>query len=76
MFMIFLVNSYGRNGMGSEAVQLYRRMPDDLRNAVTHVCVLNACSHSGLIDQAQSIFHNIQTKSGYIIGTMVCIILL
>ena len=76
MFMIFLVNSYGRNGMGSEAVDLYGRISTVMRDAVTHVCVLNACSHSGLIDQAQSIFNNIQTKSRYIIGAMVCIILL
>jgi pentatricopeptide repeat protein len=66
-----LVNSCGRNGMGLEAVEIYRRMPTDLRNTVTDVCVLNACSHSGLVDEAQSIFNKINNKIEQIFTTMV-----
>jgi hypothetical protein len=68
---ICLVNTYGRNGMGLEAVELYRRMPPDLRNSVSDVCVLTACSHSGLVEQAQSIFDQISNKSEHIVTTMV-----
>ena len=66
-----LVNGYGRNGMGIEAVELYREMPVHLRNSVTDVCVLSACSHSGLVDQARSIFSQIEQKSDKMVTTMV-----
>ena len=57
--------------MGLEAVELYRRVPPDLRNSVSDVCVLNACSHSGLVEQAQSIFDQITNKTEHIVATMV-----
>ena len=41
--------------MGSEAIDLHRRMPESLRDSVSHICVLNACSHAGLADEARSI---------------------
>jgi hypothetical protein len=69
--MFFSVNTYGRNGMGSDAVAVYRQMPEKMRNAVSHVCVLNACSHSGLVDEAQAIFNEIDVKCERIISTMV-----
>jgi pentatricopeptide repeat protein len=69
--MFFSVNAYGHNGMGSDAVALYRQMPETMRNAVSHVCVLNACSHSGLVDEARAIFNEIDIKSEKIITTMV-----
>lgn len=67
-----LVNGYGLNGMGTEAVELYRQMPEELIDEVTHVCVLNACSHAGLVAEARSIFKNIKNKSEFIFGSMVC----
>ena len=66
-----LVNCYGLNGMGSEAVEMYRQMPQALIDEVTNVCVLNACSHAGLVDKARSIFQNIQNKTQSIFGAMV-----
>ena len=69
--LFFLVNGYGRNGMGFEAIDLYRKMPENLRNPITHVCVLNACSHAGLVDQARSIFSQIEQKTDQVITTMV-----
>jgi pentatricopeptide repeat protein len=57
--------------MGLQAIELYHQMPSELINEVTYICVLNACSHSGLIDEARSIFRNIQTKTEKIYGTMV-----
>jgi hypothetical protein len=69
--IFFSVNAYGRNGMGSNAVALYRQMPEKMRDTVSHICVLNACSHSGLVDEAQAIFNEIGIKSKRIISTMV-----
>ena len=57
--------------MGSEAISLYRRMPDVMRNAISDVCVLNACSHAGLIDEARTIFNSIGNKTEQIFATMV-----
>jgi pentatricopeptide repeat protein len=69
--IFFSVNAYARNGMGSDAVALYRQMPVKMRDEVSHVCVLNACSHSGLVDEAQNIFNEIDIKSERVISTMV-----
>ncbi|CAF4379906.1 unnamed protein product, partial [Rotaria sordida] len=68
-----LIYVYGLNHMGLEAVDLYRKMPDHLCNEITYICVLNACSHSGLLDQAHSIFNEISKKSKKIIAAMVCL---
>jgi pentatricopeptide repeat protein len=57
--------------MGSDAVAVYRQMPEKMRDAVSHICVLNACSHSGLVDEARAIFNEIDVKSERIISTMV-----
>ena len=70
-FFFFVVNAYGLNGMGSRAVDLYKRMPADMRNEITHICVLNACSHSGLVSDARSIFDEISSKTTKITTTMV-----
>ena len=59
--------------MGLDAVDLYRKMPDHLRDEVTYVCVLNACSHSALLDEARSIFNEIPQKNKQVITTMVCL---
>ncbi|CAF4322227.1 unnamed protein product, partial [Didymodactylos carnosus] len=67
----YSVNAYARNGIGSEAINLYRQMPENIRNTVSHICVLNACSHSGLLDQARAIFNEISAKTGEIIATMI-----
>ncbi|CAF3241443.1 unnamed protein product, partial [Rotaria socialis] len=57
------INAYGLNGTGLEAVQLYRQIPHNLVNDVSHVCVLNTCSHSGLLDHARSVFNEIIVKT-------------
>ncbi|CAF0963616.1 unnamed protein product [Adineta steineri] len=66
-----MINSYGLNGMGIQAVELYYKMPKELQDERTHICVLNACSHSGLIDEARLIFKNTQRKTRRIYTTMV-----
>ncbi|CAF4041266.1 unnamed protein product [Rotaria sordida] len=62
---------YGLNRMGLEAIDLYRKMPHHLCNEVTYVCVLNACSHSGLLNEAHSIFSEILQKNKQVITMMV-----
>lgn len=71
-YFVFEVNAFGLNRMGLEAIQLYRTMPNNLRDEVSHICVLNACSHSGLLHEAYSIFNEISNKTEKINTTMVC----
>ncbi|CAF0981598.1 unnamed protein product [Adineta steineri] len=66
-----MINSYGLNGMGSEAIELFNKMPSKLILEESYVCVLNACSHSRLVEQAQKIFSNIKNKTENICTTMV-----
>ncbi|CAM4827283.1 unnamed protein product [Rotaria magnacalcarata] len=66
-----MINVYARNGMGYEAIDLYNKIDENIRDKISHICVLNACSHSGLIDQAQMIFNKIEKKSVEIITTMI-----
>ena len=73
-YCVYLVNAYGRSGMALEAIDLYHKMPESSRNSVTHTCVLNACSHSGLVDDARSIFNKIKVKTEKIITVMVFIL--
>ena len=47
------------NGMGIEAIQFFNQIPSNMLNDCIYVCVLNACSHSALVDQAWQIFENV-----------------
>jgi hypothetical protein len=70
---LFLVNAYGLNGLGREAVQLYYRIPIEMIDDIINLCVLNACSHSSLINEAREIFKNISLdkRTAKIYTTMV-----
>ena len=65
------MNGYGLNGMGVQAIELFRQMPQKFLDEIAYVCILNACSHSGLVDEAQSIFKSIPVKTESIYGAMV-----
>ncbi|CAF1212594.1 unnamed protein product [Adineta ricciae] len=54
-----MINSFGLNGMGLEAIELFKKTPVNLLDNVTYICVLNACSHSGFVKQAEKIFEEI-----------------
>ncbi|CAM4816940.1 unnamed protein product [Rotaria magnacalcarata] len=69
--ILSIFNSYGLNGVGIQAIELFNQMPRELILEETYVCVLNACSHSGLTDQARSIFSTIANKTEKIYTTMV-----
>ncbi|CAF2046148.1 unnamed protein product [Rotaria magnacalcarata] len=66
-----MINAFGLNGMGSQSAELYREMPNNLRDHVSQICVLNACSHAGLLHEARTIFNEISLKTESIITTMV-----
>ncbi|CAF3494098.1 unnamed protein product [Rotaria socialis] len=66
-----MINAFGLNGMGSQAVELYRQMPSNLRDRISHISVLNACSHSALLHEARTIFDEIPVKSSSIITTTI-----
>lgn len=57
--------------MGSQALELFYRMPRKSIVNQTYVCILNACSHSGLVEEARKIFSSIQTRDKRIVTTMV-----
>jgi pentatricopeptide repeat protein len=57
--------------MATQALELFCKIPSKYLKESTYVCVLNACSHSGLVNQARSIFNHIQIKTEKIYCTMV-----
>ncbi|CAF1574329.1 unnamed protein product, partial [Adineta steineri] len=57
--------------MGLEATDLYRKISNSLHDEILYICVLNACSHSGLLYEAYSIFNEIHHKTAKIITTMI-----
>ncbi|CAF1267794.1 unnamed protein product, partial [Didymodactylos carnosus] len=69
-----MINGYGVNGYGLEAVSLFYKMKNEAKiipNQPTYVCVLNACSHSGLVGQAKSIFQSIENKDEKVYTAMI-----
>ena len=62
--------------MGIEAIELFNRIPSNMLDDVIYICVLNACSHSGLADQAWKIFETIPSnqRTEQIYTTMVIVI--
>ncbi|CAF4920887.1 unnamed protein product, partial [Rotaria magnacalcarata] len=66
-----MINAFALNGMGTQAVELYRKMPNNLRDHISHICVLNACSHAGLLHEARTIFNEVSLKTESIITTMI-----
>ncbi|CAF0987888.1 unnamed protein product [Didymodactylos carnosus] len=69
-----MINGYGVNGYGLEAVSLFYKMINEAKiipDQQTYVCVLNACSHSGLVGQAESIFQSIEYKDEKVYTAMI-----
>ncbi|CAF1352240.1 unnamed protein product [Adineta ricciae] len=66
-----IINAYGLNGMGVEAVELYRKIPVAMRDEVSRICALNACSHTGLLNECRHIFDQTHHKTEKIVTAMV-----
>lgn len=54
-----MISGLALHGLGNEALQLFRRMVDErIRpDSIVLLGVLNACSHSGLVDEGRAIFY-------------------
>ena len=58
-----LISGYVQQGQGHEALNCFELMKSEVSpDAVTFLCILNACSHSGLLDIAQTYFTNMSRK--------------
>jgi pentatricopeptide repeat protein len=61
-----LISGYSVHRECQQALDCFQRMQDDgiHPNAVTFLSVLSACSHSGLLDESQTLFGNMTEKYG------------
>ncbi|GLU02742.1 hypothetical protein SLE2022_199810 [Rubroshorea leprosula] len=53
-----IINGYGINGCGETALALYHEMKrcKEKVDSATYLCILNACSHAGLVEDGLMIF--------------------
>ncbi|CAF1625107.1 unnamed protein product, partial [Didymodactylos carnosus] len=70
-----MINSLGLVGQGYDALKLFRKMKEDNVKPVfeTFGVVLNACGHSGLVNDARKIFYSLDEKyrNSFVTTTMV-----
>ncbi|XP_044460587.1 pentatricopeptide repeat-containing protein At1g11290, chloroplastic [Mangifera indica] len=61
-----MIDGYGTHGLGKEAVELFNEMRKDVvkPNDVTFLCVISACSHSGLVEEGLSYFTSMKEDYG------------
>ena len=61
-----LIAGYGHQRRGYEALKCFERMQSEgiAPNEITFLSVLSACSRSGLVDEAQRLFHSMIKKHG------------
>eukprot|EP00257_Ricinus_communis_P019666 XP_015578720.1 pentatricopeptide repeat-containing protein At1g11290, chloroplastic [Ricinus communis] len=61
-----MIDAYGTHGLGKEAVQLFVEMQKGTikPNDVTFLCVLSACSHSGLVEEGRQHFDSMKKDYG------------
>ncbi|XP_027931417.1 pentatricopeptide repeat-containing protein At5g66500, mitochondrial-like [Vigna unguiculata] len=63
-----MIDAYGRNGRGREAVLMFQEMRKEggkvLPNSVTFLSVLSACGHSGLVEEGKKCFKLLREKYG------------
>ena len=65
-----LIAGYAQQGKADEAFKCCEKMEDEglSPNDVTFLCVLNACSHSGLLDESQMILEKMSRKYGVMLN--------
>ncbi|CAF0789637.1 unnamed protein product [Rotaria sordida] len=66
-----MINGFGFNEMNSEAIELYRQMPNNQCDEVSSVYILNTCSHSDLLHELRNIFNEIPVKTEKIVTIMI-----
>jgi pentatricopeptide repeat protein len=59
-----IIHAHGIHGQGKQAVCLFNSMQQQniKPSAITLTCVLNACSHAGLVKQAFSIYNSMKEQ--------------
>lgn len=57
--------------MGIEAIELYCQIALKFKDEITDICILNACSHSGHVNEARTIFEKVENKTYKIYTVMV-----
>jgi pentatricopeptide repeat protein len=57
-----MINAFGVHSLGKEAIDLFYKYCKVIKcNSVTFVCILNACSHSGLREEALKIYSDMES---------------
>jgi pentatricopeptide repeat protein len=61
-----VIMGYAQQGQGCEALNSFKRMQIDgiHPDEVTYLCILSACSHSGLFTEALTLFENMKQEYG------------
>lgn len=61
-----LISCYGVHGKGKEALALYSEMIEQgfEPNSITFTSILSSCSHSGLVDEGQTVFDSMNRNYG------------
>ncbi|PON69877.1 DYW domain containing protein [Trema orientale] len=61
-----MIDGYGTHGLGKEAVELFNEMQRGAikPNDVTFLCVISACSHSGLVEEGLKSFESMKNDYG------------
>jgi pentatricopeptide repeat protein len=61
-----VIGGYADRGYGREALDCFGRMESEglIPDGVTFLCVLSACSHSGLLNEAEACFDNMTRRYG------------
>ncbi|GAB4859478.1 hypothetical protein Ancab_010945 [Ancistrocladus abbreviatus] len=59
-----MLAAYGHHGMGKEALSIFREMQENdiVPDMGAFASLLTACSHSGLVEEGQEIFHLLEQK--------------
>ncbi|XP_027926411.1 pentatricopeptide repeat-containing protein At1g53600, mitochondrial isoform X1 [Vigna unguiculata] len=61
-----IINGFGQNGYGKEALSIYKKMQSEGHEAnhVTFLAVLSACTHAGLVEEGWNLFNSMKSRYG------------
>ncbi|GAB4836158.1 Pentatricopeptide repeat-containing protein At1g11290, chloroplastic [Ancistrocladus abbreviatus] len=61
-----MIDAYGTHGLGEDAIELFAEMQKSpiKPNDVTFLCIISACSHSGLVDEGRKFFTMMEEEYG------------
>ncbi|KAI5059784.1 hypothetical protein GOP47_0026103 [Adiantum capillus-veneris] len=61
-----LITGYAQKGQGKRALECFEKMQQEgiHPDAVTFLCILNLCSHLGLVEKGQELFDSMEARYG------------